>query len=151
MGYRVLAEATMLVHFTVLAYIIFGGFLAWWRRWLIVPHVVLATWGLASITVGVECPLTVVEDWSRRNAGEEGLGRGFIDTYLGGLVYPQANVLAIQLLMTGIVAASWLGLAVLYLAKRRRRAVVQADPDPDGGARLVGVHPDQVADVVHKP
>lgn len=120
MGYRVLAEATMSLHFAVLAYIVFGGFLAWWRRRLIVPHVVMAAWGLLSITVGVECPLTVVEDWARRNAGQQGLGRGFIDTYLGGLVYPQTNVLAIQLLMAGIVAASWFGVALRYLAQRRR-------------------------------
>jgi hypothetical protein len=98
----------------------------------------MAAWGLLSITVGVECPLTVVEDWARRNAGQQGLGRGFIDTYLGGLVYPQANLLAIQLLMAGIVAVSWLGLAVLYLVKRRRSPASptrRSGPVPSGAGQ----------------
>lgn len=120
MGYRVLAEATMLLHFAVLAYIVFGGFLAWWRPRLIVPHVVMAAWGLLSITVGVECPLTVVEDWARRNAGQQGLGRGFIDTYLTGVIYPPEHLLAFQLLMVGVVLVSWLGLAVRSRSARRR-------------------------------
>ena len=32
-GYRLLADLTMLVHFTFLAFVVFGGFLAWnWPR-----------------------------------------------------------------------------------------------------------------------
>jgi hypothetical protein len=40
MGYRLLAELLMLLHFGFLAYVAMGGFLAWWRPLLIVPHVI---------------------------------------------------------------------------------------------------------------
>ncbi len=137
MGYRVLADATMLLHFAVLTYIVFGGFLAWWRPRLIVPHVLFAAWGLLSITVGVECPLTLVEDWARRNAGQQGLSRGFIDTYLTGVIYPQEHLLTFQLLMISIVLVSWLGLAVRVRSARRRKLSDGRPPDgpaPVGGA-----------------
>jgi Protein of Unknown function (DUF2784) len=45
MGYQLLAELVMLLHFGFLAYVALGGFLAWRRPWLIVPHVGAAVWG----------------------------------------------------------------------------------------------------------
>ena len=42
-GYRLLADLTMLVHFTFLAFVVFGGFLAWnWPR-VIWSHLLTAT------------------------------------------------------------------------------------------------------------
>ncbi|MFC7643392.1 DUF2784 domain-containing protein [Streptosporangium lutulentum] len=73
MGYRLIGEAAMVVHFLFLVFMAVGGFLAWrWPR-LIWAHLAVAAWGLTSVVTGVECPLTVAEDWGRRNAGERGL------------------------------------------------------------------------------
>ena len=38
MLYRALADAVMLVHFGFLAFLVFGGFVAWRFRWVSVPH-----------------------------------------------------------------------------------------------------------------
>jgi hypothetical protein len=111
MVYRVLADAVMMAHFGFLLFLALGGFLAWRYRWVLVPHVAAVGWAALSV-VGMDCPLTAWEDDLRWLAGERGLPHGFIDTYLTGVVYPREDVPALQLLVAGLVAASWAGLAV---------------------------------------
>jgi hypothetical protein len=110
MGYRVLAEATMIVHFAILGYLVFGGFLAWrWPR-AIWPHLLMAAWGLFSTLWQWPCPMTALENWARRRAGEAGLGAtGFIDHYLTGVVYPERYTVLVQVLAAIVVACSWVG------------------------------------------
>jgi hypothetical protein len=119
MGLRVLAETTMVVHFTVLVYLLLGGFLA--RRWpaAIWPHLLIAAWGLTSTVFVWPCPLTMLEDWSRRKAGESGLRTGFIDTYLTGVVYPERYTTQIQIGIGVVVVLSWIS---VFLSWRRRSA-----------------------------
>jgi hypothetical protein len=117
MGYRALADVTMVVHFAFLAYVVTGGFLAWrWPR-AIWAHLLVAGWGLSTVVLHLDCPLTWVEDWARRRAGDAGLSRGFIDTYLTGIVYPERYTGLMQLLAAGAVAVSWTGVAL----RRHRR------------------------------
>jgi hypothetical protein len=115
--YRLLADAVMLLHFGFLAFVALGGFVAWRYRWVLIPHVVAVGWGALTVTVGLECPLTDWEDTLRRLGDEKGLPRGFIDTYLTGVVYPQEYLPTAQLLVAALVAVSWAGLAV---SPRRR-------------------------------
>jgi hypothetical protein len=123
MGYRALADVTMVVHFAFLAYVVTGGFLAWrWPR-AIWAHLLVAGWGLSTVVFHLDCPLTWVEDWARRRAGDAGLSRGFIDTYLTGIIYPERYTGLMQLLAAVAVAVSWTGVAL----RRRRR--------PDRAAR----------------
>jgi hypothetical protein len=110
-GYRALADVVMLVHFGFLAFVALGGFLAWRFRWVLVPHAAAVGWAVLSLA-GMPCPLTGWEDGLRRLAGEQGLPRGFVDTYLTGVVYPQEHLLAAQLLVAVLIAVSWVGLAV---------------------------------------
>ena len=119
MGYRLLADAVMLVHFTFLAFVVAGGLLAWRWPWVIWPHVMLALWGFSTIAFSIRCPLTDVEDWARERGGREPLsGTGFIDHYLENVVYPQRYTRAIQAAAAAVVLFSWAGFAV----RRRRRA-----------------------------
>jgi len=118
-GYRVLADLTMLVHFTFLAFVVFGGFLAWkWPR-VIRAHVVVAAWGFATIAFSIRCPLTDVEDWARARAGEAALsGTGFIDYYIEGVLYPQEYTQLIQAAAALVVLGSWLGLRIRLRSRR---------------------------------
>ncbi len=120
MAWSLLADAVMAAHFAFLVYMALGGFLAWWRPRLILPHVAVVVWGILSVTVGMACPLTDWEDAARRRAGEQGLPRGFVDTYLTGVVYPDRYLVAAQLLVACLVAVSWAGFAL------RRRSVSAA-------------------------
>lgn len=120
MGYRILADVAMVLHLAFLVYVVLGGFLAWrWPRtiWL---HAAAAVWGFSTAVFGLPCPLTRVESWARRSAGEQGLpAEGFIDHYLTGVVYPQQALGLVQWLAGIVVVVSWIGFVVL---RRRHRA-----------------------------
>ena len=88
MLYRLLADAVMLAHFGFLVFLALGGFLAWRHPRVLVLHIAAVGWAALSVA-GMDCPLTAWEDDLRRLAGEPGLPRGFIDTYLTGVVYPR--------------------------------------------------------------
>jgi len=121
--YRILADATMVVHFAFVAFVVVGGFLAWRWPWVIVPHLVAAGWGLLITVFSLACPLTPVEDRFRRLAGERGLPSGFIDTYIEGVLYPQQYVEEVRAAVAVVIAVSWIGLLVRW---RRARAGVAA-------------------------
>ena len=119
MGYRLLADAAMLVHFGFLVFVVTGGFLAWRWPWVIWPHLVLALWGFSTIVFSLRCPLTDVEDWARERGGERPLsGTGFIDHYLENVVYPERYTRAVQALAALAVLVSW---GVLAARRRRKR------------------------------
>jgi hypothetical protein len=138
-AYQVLTSAVLGAHFAYLAYVVFGGFLAWrWPR-LFWPHLAAAIWAVALITARLTCPLTVAEEWSRRQAGQAAT-RGFVDRYIEGVLYPERYTGLMQALATLVVLGSWVG---LYLRWRRSR---RAGPSPDTG-RKSGDSEDRAATV----
>jgi hypothetical protein len=118
--FRLLADAVMLAHFGFLVFIALGGFVAWRYCWVVGLHAAAVGWGLLSVLAGVHCPLTAWEDRFRRLGGEQGVPRGFVDTYLTGVVYPREHLLTAQFVVAGLVAVSWAGFAL-----QRRRAAVR--------------------------
>ncbi|HET7279637.1 MAG TPA: DUF2784 domain-containing protein [Dermatophilaceae bacterium] len=117
MVYRIVGDATMLVHFGFLVFVTLGGFLAWrWRR-LIGVHLVVSAWAFVIVVLGPPCPLTGIENWARTQAGETPLhGTGFIDNYLEGVVYPARYTGLLQALVALAVVVSWVG----YVVRGRR-------------------------------
>jgi Protein of Unknown function (DUF2784) len=111
--YRTLADTVMLAHFGFLAFVALGGFLSWRSRWVLIPHTAAVGWAVLSLA-GADCPLTALEDRLRHLGGEPGLPDGFIAHYLTGVVYPQEYLRPAQLLVAGLVAVSWLGLAIRH-------------------------------------
>ncbi|MFY1669255.1 DUF2784 domain-containing protein [Plantactinospora sp. WMMB334] len=110
MGYRLLVTLVLTLHFGFLAYLVVGGFLAWrWPRtiWL---HAGAAAWGVLVVAAQLTCPLTYLEHWARRRAGEHGVGQGFIDRYIEGVVYPERYAALAQALVAVLVLVSWAGL-----------------------------------------
>ncbi|MGI5215533.1 DUF2784 domain-containing protein [Plantactinospora sp. CA-290183] len=121
MGYRLLTVLVVLLHFGFLAYLVAGGFLAWrWPRtvWL---HLTAATWGVVVVAAGLACPLTHAEHWARRRAGETGVGEGFIDHYLEGVLYPERYGTEVRALVAVLVLVSWAGLLLRLRAARQPR------------------------------
>src|SRR5205823_3431516 len=89
MAYRLLADLVVGVHLVYLAFVAVGGALAWrWRR-LVWPHLAALTVAFVSVTVGFDCPLTNVEKWLRRRAGDRPYHGGFIDHYIVGTLVPR--------------------------------------------------------------
>lgn len=119
MGYRIVADAVMLLHFGFLTFVLLGGFLAWrWPR-AIWAHLVAAAWGLATVAFSIRCPLTDVEDWGRVRAGQTRLsGTGFIDHYIENVLYPEQYTRQLQALAALVVLGSWVG----FVWRQRRAA-----------------------------
>jgi len=121
-GWSELATVFLVLHFAFVAYVLLGGFLAWkWPRaiWF---HLPAAAWGVALIAFGLNCPLTYAENWARVNAGQRGLERGFVDTYIEGVLYPERFVHVAQAVVAVVVLTSYVGFAVLAHRRRRKAA-----------------------------
>ncbi len=119
---RVLDDITVAVHYGVMAYIVFGGFLVWRWRWTLPIHVLAIVWAVISLVVAVECPLTWLENYFRHLGGLPPLQGGFIDTYITGVLYPSNAVLVVQVIVGVIVVVSWVGIALR--SPRRHRATL---------------------------
>jgi hypothetical protein len=114
------ADAIVVVHLAYLVFIPVGGVLA--LRWprLVAPHLVAVAIGVASITVGFDCPLTTWEQWLRRKGGQQAYTDGFVDHYLTGRVYPHGYAWAVQALFAACFVASY---AVIIGRRSSSRAV----------------------------
>jgi hypothetical protein len=125
-GWKDLATGFLVMHFAFMAYVLLGGFLAWkWPKaiWFHLPAI---GWGVALIGFGLNCPLTYAENWALGHAGEGPLTRGFIDTYVEGVLYPERFVHLAQALLALIVIVSYAGFFVLRRNRRARSGAVAA-------------------------
>lgn len=108
MGYRWLATGVVVLHATFLAYVVLGGLLTWWWPWTFWPHLLAVGWGLAVVAIPLDCPLTWLENWARRHAGQPVPTRGFIDRYVEGVLYPERYTLLVQILVALFIVGTWL-------------------------------------------
>ncbi|HUH59910.1 MAG TPA: DUF2784 domain-containing protein [Candidimonas sp.] len=121
MMYRTLADLVLIVHAAFIGFVIFGGVLALWKRWLLWLHPPALIWGAAVIGIGWICPLTPLENSLRRMGEQEPLQGGFIEHYLLAAIYPagltrETQVGLAVLLLLGNAAIYW----VLWRRSRKR-------------------------------
>lgn len=118
-AFAVAVALTAAAHFAFIGYLVVGGFLAWrWPRTLW-THVLAVSWGIASITFGLPCPLTSLERWARAGAGMAPLPPdGFIAHHLTGVLYSAHLAAAVQAAVFGLVLVSWIGAARRVAARR---------------------------------
>lgn len=110
MLYRIAADAVVLVHFSFIVFVAAGALLAWrWPR-LVWLHLPALAWGIVSVSIGVECPLTGLEKGLRRRAGTAGYEGGFVDHYIEDVVYPDEYTGVLRTLAAVIIVAGYLGL-----------------------------------------
>lgn len=115
------------VHYAVMAYIVFGGFLVWRWRWTIVPHITIIGWAVLSLIYPVICPLTSLENYFRRLSGHGQLQGGFIKTYITGVLYPAQYEVYVQVFCALIVMVSWFGAYVHWKHHRMPTAGAPMD------------------------
>ena len=129
MTFRILADATVIVHLAFVAFVVGGGLLvARWPRvvWLHLPAV---AWGAWIEFAGWLCPLTPLENWLRRQGGREVYRSSFVEHYVLPVLYPSELSREMQWALGGLVL---LVNAIVYvwLFRRRtplRRAVVRRE------------------------
>ena len=95
-----LADAILLLHVAIVLFVVGGQaliLLGGWRHWswvrslrLRLVHAALVVFIALQAWLGQLCPLTVWEQSLRRAAGQDSYAEGFIEHWLGRLLYVQA-------------------------------------------------------------
>jgi hypothetical protein len=125
-AYRVLAYLTVVLHFAFVAFVVAGGLLARRYRWLTVPHLAAAAWGVyVESRPGLICPLTPLENLFAMRAGEAGYEGGFLEHYLVPILYPEGLTPPLQWTLAAVVVV--VNVAVYAWPRRRTRPGTDAD------------------------
>lgn len=121
MLYGRLADIVLLTHLAFILFVALGGLAVLRRPRLAWLHLPVLAYGALIEIVGWICPLTPLEQRLRLAAGQAGYQGGFIEHYVGGLVYPadwdSMHVwLGVALVAFNVVIYGWL------IGRRRLRA-----------------------------
>ena len=115
-----LADGVLVLHGLFIAWAAFGALAVWrWPR-LLVLHLPALAWGVWIEISGGICPLTPLENSLRRAAGQRGYSGGFIDHYLGGLIYPAGLTREAQWAVAGVLLAINVVLYGVMIVRVRR-------------------------------
>lgn len=115
-----LADGVLVLHGLFIAWAAFGALAVWRWPWLLVLHLPALAWGVWIEVSGGICPLTPLENSLRRAAGQSGYSGGFIDHYLGGLIYPAGLTREAQWAVAGVLLAINVVLYAVMIARIRR-------------------------------
>ena len=118
MGWSATADLVVVLHLAYLGFVAVGGVLAW--RWpkLLWVHVTAVTWAVAILLIGQRCPLTDLQRYAEGRAGEARDGRGFVDRYLEGVLFPERWTTALRILMGVLIIVGWAGCCVRHHRSR---------------------------------
>lgn len=118
--FSVFADLVLLAHTAVAAFVVLGLPLIWignWRKWAWVNRLWFRLLHLGTIgfvvvqsLLGAVCPLTLLENWLRMQAGQEGPGDGFIEYWFSRILFYQAptEVFTLAYTLFGLaVAWTW--------------------------------------------
>ena len=126
MIYRWAADLLALLHFGFVVFVIFGALSV--LRWpkLIWLHLPAAVWGAVIEFGGWICPLTPLENWLRRLAGQTGYSGGFVENYLMPILYPDVLTRRMQIGLGLIVVVINLAIYAIVFSRSRRRRIDQS-------------------------
>ena len=131
MYYRILADLVVVIHFLFILFVLFGGILAFHKKWIPWVHLPVVAWGVLIEIYGWICPLTPLENRFRYAGGRQGYEGGFIEHYLLPAIYPEGLNRPIQIVLAVIVItinAAVYSVLIARGVKRRRNA---GSPAPD--------------------
>ncbi len=121
MLFRLAADLIVFLHLGFVVFVVGGGLLALkWRR-LAYIHIPAALWGAWIEFAGWICPLTPLENYLRRLAGDAGYAGGFIEHYITRVLYPAGLTTAIQVTLGAVVVVVNGVVYWMYFARRRNK------------------------------
>ena len=121
--YRLLADTVVVLHLGFVGFVVLGGLLALrWPRaaWV---HLPAAAWGVWVEFTGRICPLTPLENWLRRQGGDDDYSASFVEHYVIPVLYPAALTRELQWALGGIVIAVNVGAYAVVVLTRRSTSV----------------------------
>ena len=119
MTFRLLADATVVLHLLFVLFVVFGGLLVMRRPVVAWLHLPAAAWGAWVEFAGWICPLTPLENWLREQGGGTAYTSSFLERYIMPALYPEALSRDVQWILGGLVIAINV---VVYIVVWRRRA-----------------------------
>ena len=118
--YSALADAVLILHTGIAAFVVlglalvlYGNFIGWrWvnERWFRFGHLVAIAVVVLESWAGLTCPLTTLESWLRNKTGGTSYDSGFIEHWVGTLLFYDAPswVFTVAYTLFGVaVAATW--------------------------------------------
>jgi hypothetical protein len=114
------AGVVAVVHLAVLAYIVFGGFLALRGLVWLWPSIAMTVYAAVMTLADFTCPLTALEKHLLEVGGRTPYQGSFISHYLHGVLYPAQYETAAWLVSMAITLGSY----ALVLRRRRRLTAV---------------------------
>ena len=122
MFYNSLADLVMVLHGLFVLYVVLGGFLALWKSSMAWFHVPAVFWGAGIEFFGWTCPLTHIEVMLRQRGGSGGYDgtAGFIEHYVGPVLYPAHLSRNMQVCFGTTVLLVNVGVYLAYWNKMRR-------------------------------
>ncbi|MDH5643546.1 MAG: DUF2784 domain-containing protein [Gemmatimonadota bacterium] len=116
---RLAADLVLVLHATFVVFVVVGGWLV--LRWPKVSwiHVPAAIWGALVELANWTCPLTPLEIYFRRLAGQAGYSGGFIEHYVGSVLYPAGLTPGIRVALGVAVVAVNAAAYGIVIRKRR--------------------------------
>ena len=116
---RIGADLVLLAHFAFVAFAVLGGALVYFDRTWVWLHVPAVLWSSIVNLVSWTCPLTPLEKSLRTQAGQSGYSGGFVQHYVGQVVYPRGMPRQMEL-VAGVSILVWNALVyalVFWLGK----------------------------------
>jgi len=110
---RLGADLVLVAHFAFVAFAVFGGFLIKVNEAWIWIHLPVVVWSSVINLASWTCPLTPIENFLRQRAGRDGYQGGFVQHYVGPLVYPGGMPRRLEL-VAGVSIVAWNGLVYTY-------------------------------------
>lgn len=115
MLYRVGADLVLCVHLAFVAFAVFGGFLVCCDPGWTWVHISIVLWSSVVNLMSWTCPLTPIEQTLRRRAGASGYSGGFVQHYVGRLVYPRGMPRQLELVAgVSVVVGNVLVYALMF-------------------------------------
>lgn len=111
MLYRVGADLVLFAHFLFAAFAVFGGLLVYFDHAWAWVHIPVVLWSSMVNLMSWTCPLTPIENAFRTCAGQLGYAGGFVQHYIGPVVYPRGMPRQLELVAGVSVLA---GNALVY-------------------------------------
>jgi len=121
MFYSIVADFVVILHLAFIVFAVMGSLLVLkWPR-VAIFHIPAAIWATLIEFAGWICPLTPLENYLRRGAGEAGYEGGFINHYLIPIIYPDGLTREWQIFAGIVLIVINLGVYGIVLQKRRKK------------------------------
>jgi hypothetical protein len=118
---RIGADLVLLGHFLFVLFAVAGGALVYFEPGWALVHVPVVLWSSIVNLAAWTCPLTPLEKSLRLSAGQSDYRGGFVQHYIGRLVYPKGMPRQMEL-VAGVSILVWNALVYALVLLLRSRS-----------------------------